>query len=58
MIVLEVSNPRYQEWKDGDVISLKILSKSEIRQGVWKIKAEEVPQVMGLGKNPENPDCV
>jgi len=58
MIVLEVSNPRYQEWKDGDVISLKILSKSEIRQGVWKIKAEEVPQVMVLGKKPENPDCV
>ena len=53
MIVLEVSNPR--EWKDGDVISLKILNISEIRPGVWRIKAEEVPQVMVLGKNAEQP---
>ena len=53
MIVLEVENLR--DWKVKEVISLKILNISEIRPGVWRIKAEEVPQVMVLGKNAEQP---
>ena len=40
MIVLEVENLR--DWKVKEVISLKILDITEIRPGVWRIKAAEV----------------
>jgi hypothetical protein len=40
MIVLEVENLR--DWKVKEIISLKILDITEIRPGVWRIKAAEV----------------